>query len=107
MAEISHSPTKPKLPPDVAEVDTVAALVHAGVLPSAEVVAEVRHLDIRHAYPVYTHERPAILERVRRHLATFDIHTAGRFGEWEYINSDECLRKGRDLGLRLRSNKPR
>lgn len=106
-AEISYSPTKPKLPPEVAERDTVSALVGAGVLPSAEVVAEVRHLDIHHAYPVYTHERPAILERVRRHLASFNIHIAGRFGEWEYVNSDECLRMGRDLGLRLRSHKPR
>ena len=97
MAEISYSPTKPKLAPEVAEVATVSALVHAGVLPSAKVVAEVRHLDIRHAYPVYTHERPGILERVRRHLEAFDIHIAGRFGEWEYVNSDECLRKGRDL----------
>jgi len=106
MAEISYSPTKPKLAPEVAEADTIAALVQAGVLPSAEVVAEVRHLDIRHAYPVYIHGREWILERVRRHLEALNIHIAGRFGEWEYVNSDECLRKGRDLGLRLRSRHP-
>ena len=52
MAEISYSPTKPKLAPEVAEADTISALVRAGVLPSAAVVAEVRHLDVQHAYPV-------------------------------------------------------
>lgn len=107
MAEISYSPTKPKLAPEVAEADTISALVRAGVLPSAAVVAEVRALDVRYAYPVYTRERPGILERIRRHLGAFDIQIAGRFGEWEYVNSDECLRKGRELGLRLRSKKAR
>jgi hypothetical protein len=31
----------------------------------------------------------------------------GRFGDWEYINSDKCVHKGLQLGRELRTQYPK
>ncbi len=52
-------------------------------------------------YPVYTHDRPAIMAAVREWLEPRGILTLGRFGAWDYANSDECIRQGMELGRSL------
>ena len=34
-------------------------------------------------------------------LLQYSIHTLGRFGDWEYINSDKCVMKGLDLATQM------
>jgi hypothetical protein len=50
---------------------------------------------------VPTHARAATLRSVRAWLAELDIAIAGRFAEWAYINSDEALARGMDIGNAL------
>lgn len=109
MAEISYSPDKPLGDKDSLEKGTVDFLVRAGILTSPADVSWMDHLDVRYAYPVYTHERPAIVQRAKQYLERLGIHTLGRFGEWEYINSDRCVQKGMDLArvFQARSAEPR
>jgi hypothetical protein len=64
-------------------------------------VAHVRHLDVPFGYPVYTPERPRIMSRIHSYLAHHDIRSFGRFGAWDYANSDECIRQGMELGRLL------
>ena len=57
---------------------------------------------MKYAYPVYTHERPGLVAGIKAWLDDYDIHTIGRFGDWEYINSDKCVNKGLVRGRELR-----
>jgi UDP-galactopyranose mutase len=101
MAEVSISPEKPVDVDQIAPV-TIDFLASLGILESPDDVAWTGHIDVKYAYPVYTHERPALLDTIRSWLTDCNIYTVGRFGGWEYINSDRCLRKGLDLGATLR-----
>lgn len=103
MAEISYSAERPLGDPAEVERRTIEFLIGAGILESAADVTWTEHVDVRYAYPVYTHERPEILGVLQQHLRRLDIRTLGRFGEWEYINSDRCIQKGLDLARELRA----
>ena len=80
----------------------VENLVKMGILRDPSLVKEVRQLHVSHAYPVPTHQRPQIVQRAKAWLAAQDIFTLGRFGEWAYINSDEVLHRGLQLGRACR-----
>jgi len=105
MAEVSHSAQKP------VEVDAIAPrtiewLCDLGILESPDDIIWTGHVDAKYAYPVYTHERPGQVAEIKAWLAERDMYTAGRFGEWEYINSDKCVHKGLALGRELRERYP-
>lgn len=105
MCEVSLSPEKP------VDVDSIADrqiefFCDLGFLGSPEDVVWRSHLDVKYAYPVYTHERPGLVAGIKRWLDRHDIHTVGRFGDWEYINSDKCVHKGLTLGHELRERYP-
>jgi protoporphyrinogen oxidase len=104
MAEVSVSPEK------VVDVEAIAPrtvdlLCEIGVLDSAADVAWTGHVDVQYAYPVYTHERPGLLAEIKDWLRSRNIHTVGRFGDWEYVNSDRCVHKGLELGRSLRDSR--
>lgn len=101
MCEISYSAYKP-VPDEGLPERVVTSLVQLGLIGDPSEVLEVRIVDCKYAYPVPTHDRSAIVERVREWLAERGIYSVGRFAEWAYINSDECLSRGLSLGTRLR-----
>ncbi len=95
MAEISYSDEKPLLPKHELEERTINWLVNgAKVIPSADDITWTDHVDVKYAYPVYTHDRPGILEKIRAYLGPLGISTIGRFGGWDYVNSDKCINMG-------------
>jgi protoporphyrinogen oxidase len=100
MAEVSLSPEKDV---DVDEIapKTTDLLCDLGILASPDDIIWTGHVDVKYAYPVYTHERPGLVTGIKRWLDRHDIHTLGRFGDWEYINSDKCVNKGLELGRAL------
>lgn len=104
--EIACPPDKP-LPSD-AELTrrSLDWLLETGLVGSAADVVETRMLHIRHAYPVPTRNRAAIVAAARKYLSGLGIHSIGRFGGWDYANSDDCLRQGLELGGRLALNLP-
>jgi len=101
MCEISHSAFKPIAPDGELTRATVDWMIGAGLIGSWDDVEETRIVDLKYGYPVYTHRRPEILERIRAYLDLVRIHTIGRFGAWEYVNSDACLHEGAELAERL------
>jgi UDP-galactopyranose mutase len=101
MCEISHSTEKP-LPSNAdLESATIAWLIDAGLVPSRADIVQIRHFDAKFGYPVHTHDRIAIMGEIRAFLEANHIYTLGRFGRWEYINSDECIRQGIELASQL------
>jgi len=52
---------------------------------------------------VYTPARRSIVSKIKTWLQSFHIYPVGRFGDWDYINSDEAVMKGLELGRELRT----
>lgn len=105
MCEVSLSEDKP------VDVDTIADrqiefFCDLGLLRTPADVIWRSHVDVKYAYPVYTHQRPELVRGIKEWLDGYDIHTCGRFGDWEYINSDKCVHKGLTLGATLRERYP-
>lgn len=75
-----------------------------GILRAADVVAtDVARLT--YAYPVYTLGYRENKATVHRYFADQGIDLCGRFAEFDYINSDECLNRAMTLADRLNSVK--
>jgi len=99
MAEITSNGRGAPPGPEVAE-ETVAGLARAGLLQREDVLfTDV--MTSRHAYVVYDHgfarKRQAALDG----LAALGIVPLGRFGRYEYDNSDQCVIKARALAGEL------
>ena len=104
MAEVSTSSEK-SVDEDQIAPRTIEWLCDLGILPSPASVTWRGHQKIRFGYPVYTHNRLSIVTEIKQWLASHDIHTIGRFGEWEYWNSDKCMLKGIELARSLSKSK--
>ena len=98
ICEIAHSPGSPPPPDRQLQDATLDWLVDSRLVESKSCFIEARMVDVAHAYPVPTHDRQRIVAAARTYLAGHDIHTIGRFGAWDYANSDDCLRQGLELG---------
>jgi protoporphyrinogen oxidase len=94
--EITYSPHKP-LPCDGDElIDLcIADCVKVGLLHEDDSIVARNQVDMPYAYVVYDHARAANVDIIRRWLSLHDIHLAGRYGEWEYYNSDHAFLAGR------------
>ena len=79
----------------------VESLIDIGLLSEAGEVRRVDIRDVKYAYPVPTPNRASIVSEIRTWLESKDIYTVGRFGEWSYINSDEAIYRGIQLGKKL------
>jgi protoporphyrinogen oxidase len=94
IAEVSFSSEK-SIPADEELCpQTIEWLSKQGVIPGGTPILATKVLTIRYGYPVYTHARAKILSRILPYLLSLGIHSIGRFGAWQYINSDECIRQG-------------
>lgn len=100
VAEVSSAPKKPR-PAEGLERAVVRHLTRLGIIASPADVLATEVLPVPYAYPVPTHDRDAIVARIKAWLRERGIHTVGRFGEWAYINADEALHRGLTLGRTL------
>jgi len=80
------------------ERQVVRGLQEMGLIRSPEVVRTTKILHVPTAYPMPTANREIIVRQLKTWLAHRGIITVGRFGEWAYINSDEALNRGIDVG---------
>jgi UDP-galactopyranose mutase len=101
MAETAYSPAKPAPPDGELARASLDWLARGGFIASPDAVLETRIVDLPHGYPLQTHERAAIMDSLRAWLAPRRIHTIGRFGGWDYVNSDACLMDAMTLAQRL------
>lgn len=104
MAEVSFSEQKPVNHATIAS-ETAAFLTRLGILKSPRDIIWHDHMIVKYAYPVYTHGRPRILRQIKDYLQQYNIHTVGRFGGWQYINSDKCIKQGFNLAHQLNTER--
>jgi protoporphyrinogen oxidase len=80
--------------------ETVRGLERIGVLKSGEIItSETRRFE--YAYPVYDLNYSANSKIIRAYFAEMGIDLLGRFAEFEYINSDECIHRALALAQKL------
>lgn len=99
-AEITYSPHKPR--PEDPLRTTLAALRSLGLLDHSATVTASDVRDVRYAYPVQAHAARGYVERAVAMLAERGVSSVGRFGRWQYVNSDGALAAGVELGRNLR-----
>jgi protoporphyrinogen oxidase len=100
LAEVTH---RGELRPDAAWLrDVVAALGRAGILhPEHVVLAE--WCDNEFAYIDQNLEFGARIQRVRKWFDESGYLTFGRFGRYEYHNSDQCVARAMQVHEHIRA----
>lgn len=79
---------------------TLADLDRVGLLDRRKVIAtDVKRID--YGYPVYTHTYARHRKVVHDWFASLGVPLCGRFAEFEYLNSDECMRRAIALAEKL------
>lgn len=82
------------------ERDIVDGLARSGLIRRDEVLFHDR-TETKQAYVVFDHEYAARRAAIFGWMETFGLLTLGRFGRFEYDNSDQCVIKSRELAGRL------
>ena len=99
LCEVTHPGGAPAPGPKIVD-EVLAGLVHAGLLARDEVLfcdLEQR----RHAYVVFDHGYTARRALALEWMAGQGLVPLGRFGRFEYDNSDQCVIKARALAAEL------
>ena len=82
------------------EQEVLQGLEQAGLLKRDEVLFTDRS-HVRHAYVVFDHDYDRRREVALGWLEQVGIIPLGRFGRFEYDNSDQCVIKARELAHEL------
>jgi len=97
ICEVSYSEFK-ETPSDEDLVQNVVSwLIGNNYIFSKNALVTSRVIDVPFGYPVYSHNRSDIVSTLTGHLESKNIFSIGRFGSWNYANSDECIRQGLEL----------
>jgi protoporphyrinogen oxidase len=99
MAEITWPGGQP-WPGKQIEEETLDGLVNAGILDRGEVLFTDRS-QVKYAYIIYDHEFRARRSAALGWLKEQGLETIGRFGHYDYDNSDQCVIKARTLAGEL------
>lgn len=94
-AEVYYSRYRPlSMSPSTIMEKTIDQLASIGVISRDDIVeTDVR--DIRYANVLFTHDIYKDRSKVRDYMSANSIVTAGRFGEWDYLWSDQATLSGR------------
>jgi protoporphyrinogen oxidase len=87
-------------PGEELEAEVVDGMVRAGLLRREEVLF-VDRSDVEHAYVVFDHGYEERRRRSLEWLESAGIFPLGRFGCFDYDNSDQCVIKARALAPKL------
>jgi protoporphyrinogen oxidase len=94
VAEIAFRPGDAQ-PPQQSEQATRQALLAAGLLASERDIVHSRVLDIAEAYVVFDRARRDVLPALLAWYVEHDVLPLGRYGAWDYLSMEDCLRHGR------------
>ena len=99
MCEITSPGGQPFAGPEL-EQQTIDGLIHAGLMTRDELLFTDRESS-RFAYIVYDAPFEARRKAALDGLAALGIEALGRFGQYEYWNSDQCVIASRAMSERL------
>ena len=99
LCEFTRPGGSPEPGPEL-EREIIDGLVHAGLIERGEVLFTDR-ASVKHSYVVFDHHYHARREVVFEWMAAVGLVPLGRFGRFEYDNSDQCVIKARELAAEL------
>ena len=102
LVEVYGSAYRP-LPADRGEVArrVQQELLEMGLLESLDAVTSVRLRFVPWGQVIYDHNRQPALDVVNAFLDRVGVVRAGRYAEWGYLMTDNCVLSGRRAGERL------
>jgi protoporphyrinogen oxidase len=100
--EITYQPGQ-KPNPEEAYERSLADLHRCGILRSGDRILTRLDLDIKCAYIVFDQHRQAHLQHLIGYLESRDIHTAGRYGLWDYYSMEDSIRSGQAAAEKVAS----
>jgi UDP-galactopyranose mutase len=102
--EISYSSLKP-LPCEGDELikRCIDDCIRSGLITEKDSIIAANELDMPYAYVIYDHSRAENVAVIREWLECQGIIPAGRYGEWEYYNSDHALLAGKKAAEKARA----
>jgi protoporphyrinogen oxidase len=95
LLEVTYAGGAPEPGPELEE-EVLAGVAHSGLMRRDEVLFTDRHTS-RFAYIVYDHELEARRTAALAWCEANAIVPLGRFGHYDYFNSDQCSIAARDL----------
>ena len=92
--EITHDPAETQ---DVEALyeRSIQDLQSCGILTPGDSILTRYVIRIPHAYVVFDHHRQSCLRNLILYLKTRDIHTAGRYGLWDYYSMEDSILSGK------------
>jgi protoporphyrinogen oxidase len=94
IGEVSYSNSKLPATDETLLERTIDWLMGNDYIASSEDILVCHVIGVPYGYPVYSHDRGDIVSSITSWLEGHGIHSIGRFGPWNYANSDECMRQG-------------
>jgi protoporphyrinogen oxidase len=91
--EITYQPGE-RPDPEEAYARSLADLERCGILRPGDHILTRLDLDIRSAYIIFDEHRQTHLKGLIDYLESRDIHTAGRYGMWDYYSMEDSIRSG-------------
>jgi protoporphyrinogen oxidase len=86
---------------DEAFVRSIADLETCGILKKGDRILTRHVIDIRYAYVVFDQHRQKYLQKLIDYLEWMDIHTAGRYGRWDYYSMEDSILCGKAAAERI------
>lgn len=98
--EITYQPGhKPN--PEQAYAQSIADLERCGILRRGDRILTRMDLDIKTAYVVFDQHRQMHLQALIDYLEARDIHTAGRYGRWDYYSMEDSILSGKAIAEKI------
>ena len=99
LLEVTYPCGAPK-PGKELEEDVLQGVINAGLMKRDEILFTDRSV-CKYAYIVYDHELMQRREIANSWCETNGLHPLGRFGHYDYFNSDQCVIAARELAVSL------
>jgi len=101
--EITYQPGRK---PDVEEAyaRSLADLERCGILRAGDRILTRVDLDIKAGYVIFDEHRKSHLQTLIDYLEFRDIHTAGRYGRWDYYSMEDSIRSGKAIAEKIDSS---
>ncbi len=80
----------------------IKGLIGMGIIGSKRDITVKHAMILKDAYVIYNEEREWVLPAIKKILEKNNIHTAGRWGNWEYGSMEDAILEGLALGERLK-----
>lgn len=101
VCEISYNPVYKPLPKEGLIERAIEDCKRVGMITPDDRVLCADLIDLKYAYVVYDHDRKKNVGIIHQWMREHGIHCVGRFGEWEYYNSDQAMLSGKKLADQL------